>query len=75
MAGNFSGNDHACHDGINWIKLSQLTGVTPGRSQNVAKPVERPARVETKPAKKLLGIKILVVGFFLALVISLAGLT
>mgnify|MGYP001601581582 CR=1 FL=1 len=74
MAGNFSGNDHACHDGINWIKLSQLTGVTPGRSQNVAKPVERPARVETKPAKKLLGIKILVVGFFLALVISLAGL-
>ena len=74
MAGNFSGNDHACHDGINWIKLSQLTGVTPARSQNVAKPVERPARVETKPAKKLLGIKILVVGFFLALVISLAGL-
>ena len=32
-------------------------------------------KVETKPAKKLLGIKLLIVGFFLALVISLGGLT
>ena len=74
-AGNFSGNDHACHDGTNWIKLSQITGVTPTKSQSVAKPVAQPARVETKPAKKLLGIKLLLVGFFLALVISIAGLT
>ena len=73
-AGNFSGNDHACHDGTNWIKLSQITGVTPTKSQSVAKPVAQPARVETKPAKKLLVVKILVIGFFLALVISLTGL-
>ena len=37
--------------------------------------MNNPQRVETKPAKKLLGIKLLIVGFFLALVISLAGLT
>jgi endonuclease YncB( thermonuclease family) len=73
-AGNFSGNDPACHDGANWIKLSQITGVTPTKSQSIAKPVAQPARVETKPAKKLLGINLLIVGFFLALVISLAGL-
>ena len=73
-AGNFSVNDHACHDGINWILLSQITGVTPTKSQSIAMPVVQPARVETKPTKKSLVIKRLVIGFFLALVISLAGL-
>jgi endonuclease YncB( thermonuclease family) len=74
-AGNFTGNDLACHDGANWIKLSQVPGITPAQPKPVAKQVEQPAKVETKPAKKLLGIKLLIVGFFLALVISLAGLT
>ena len=74
-AGNFTGNDLACHDGANWIKLSQVPGVAPTKPKTVAKQVEQPAKVETKPAKKLLGIKVLLVGFFLALVISLAGLT
>ena len=74
-AGNFSGNDLACHDGANWIKLSQVPGITPTKPKPVAKKVEQPAKVESKPAKKLLGIKLLIVGFFLALVISLAGLT
>ena len=23
-AGNFTGNDYACHDGANWIKLSAV---------------------------------------------------
>ena len=32
-------------------------------------------KVEVKPTKKLLGIKLLIIGFFLALVVSLAGLT
>ena len=73
--GNFTGNDLACYDGANWIKLSQVPGVAPTKPKTVAKQVEQPATVETKPAKKLLGIKVLLVGFFLALVISLAGLT
>jgi endonuclease YncB( thermonuclease family) len=74
-AANFTGNDLACHDGANWIKLSQVPGIAPSKPKTVAKQVEQPAKVETKPAKKLLGIKLLIVGFFLALVISLAGLT
>jgi len=74
-AGNFTGNDLACHDGANWIKLSQVPGIAPAQPKPVVKQVEQPAKVETKPAKKLLGIKLLIVGFFLALVISLAGLT
>ena len=74
-AGNFAVNDLACHDGANWIKLSQVPGIAPSKPKTVVKQVEQPAKVETKPAKKLLGIKLLIVGFFLALVISLAGLT
>ena len=27
--GNFTGNDLACHDGANWIKLSQVPGIAP----------------------------------------------
>jgi len=74
-AGNFSGNDLACHDGANWIKLSQVPGVTASKPKTVATTVEQTAKVKVKPAKKLLGIKLLIVGFFLALVVSLAGLT
>ena len=74
-AGNFTGSDLACHDGANWIKLSQVPCIAPSKPKTVAKQVEQPAKVEPKPAKKLLGIKLLLVGFFLALVISLAGLT
>ena len=46
-AGNFTGNDLACHDGANWIKLSQVPGITPTQ-EPVAKQVEQPAKVETK---------------------------
>jgi endonuclease YncB( thermonuclease family) len=73
--GNFTANDLACHDGANWIKLSQVPGVASSKPKTVAKQVEQPAKVDAKPAKKLLGIKLLLVWFFLALVISLAGLT
>ena len=73
--GIFTANVLACHDGANWIKLSQVPGIAPAQPKPVAKQVEQPAKVETKPAKKLLGIKLLLVGFFLALFISLAGLT
>ena len=52
-----------------------MPGITPAKHKTAAKQVEQPAKVETKLAKKLLGIKLLIVGFFLALVASLAGLT
>jgi len=74
-AGNFTGNDLACHDGATWIKLSEVPGITPAQPKTVAKQVEQPAMVEAKSTKKLLRIKLLLVGFFLALVVSLAGLT
>jgi endonuclease YncB( thermonuclease family) len=74
-AGNFTGSDYACHDGANWIKLSQVPGVTASKPKTVATTVEQTAKVKVKPVKKLLGIKLLIIGFFLALVISLAGLT
>ena len=48
-AGNFTGNDYACHDGANWIKLSQVPGVASSKPKTVAKLVEQPAKVETKP--------------------------
>ena len=73
--GNFTGNDLACHDGANWIKLSEVPAIAPAKPNSVGKQVEEPTKVEAKPAKKLLGIKLLIVGFFLALVISLVGLT
>ena len=73
--GNFTGNDLSCHDGANWIKLSQVPAIAPAKPNTVGKQVEEPAKVEAKPAKKLLVIKLLLVGFFLALVISLAGLS
>ena len=52
-----------------------MPGIAPTKPKTVAKQVEQPAKVETKPTKKLLRIKLLIVGFFLALVVSLAGLT
>ena len=49
-AGNFAGNDLACHDGANWIKLSQVPGITSAQPKTVAKQVAQPAKVETKPS-------------------------
>jgi hypothetical protein len=45
-AGNFTGNDLACYDGANWIKLSQVPGIAP--TKPVAKQVAQPAKVKTK---------------------------
>ena len=28
-AGNFTSNDYACHGGTNWVKLSQVPGISP----------------------------------------------
>jgi endonuclease YncB( thermonuclease family) len=73
-AGNFSPEDHACHDGTSWTKLSQVPGITP-RSKTQAKPIEEPVKVQESPVRKLLGIKLLIVGFFLLIVVSAVVLT
>jgi hypothetical protein len=52
-----------------------VPGIAPAKPKPVAKQVAQPVKVEAKPAKKLVGIKLLIVGFFLALVISIGGLT
>ncbi len=72
--GNFSPEDHACHDGANWTKLSQVPGIIP-RSKTQAKPIEEPGKVQESPVRKLVGIKSLIVGFFLLIVVSAVVLT
>lgn len=74
QAGNFSSEDHACHDGANWIKLSQVPGVAPA-SKTQVKPIEQSVKVQEVPAKNLLGIKLLIFGFFLVTIVSVVGLT
>ena len=43
--GNFTGNDLACHDGANWIKLSEVPGIAPAKPNTAGKQVEEPAKV------------------------------
>ena len=72
-AGNFSANDHACHDGANWIKLSQVPGI-------VLEPV-----IETKPVtqvkpkkkkkKKIRKSRLAVVSLCVLLFLLLIGLS
>jgi len=64
QAGNFTGDDLACHDGANWVALKDVPGII-GRSSKQA-PQARTVRKEpvAKPRKKLfilLGMGILVV--------------
>ena len=69
--GSFKSNSQACYDGKNWVKISDI----PGFVKVAEKPKQQTVSTQQKPKKKLLGIKLLIVGFFLALVASLAGLT
>ena len=71
-AGNFSGNDHACHDGTNWIKLSQVPSITP-KAVEVSKPAP-----QAKPKKirkgSLAVASICVFSFLLLIGLSIFGL-
>ena len=69
--GSFKGDSQACYDGKNWVKISDI----PGFVKAAEKPKQQTVSTQQKPKKNLLGIKLLIVGFFLALVASLAGLT
>ena len=71
-AGNFSGNDHACHDGANWIKLSQVPGITP-KPATATKPVTQ--QKTKKPKKKLRKGRLAVVTICVFLFLLLIGLS
>ena len=68
-AGNFKGNDLACHDGANWIKLSQVPGITP-ESATATKPV-----TQAKPKKKIRKGRLAVVTICVFLFLSLIALS
>ena len=69
--GSFKSDSRACYDEKNWVKISDI----PGFVKVAEKPKQQTVTTQQKPKKNLLGIKLLIVGFFLALVASLAGLT
>ena len=69
-AGNFSDNDLACHDGANWIKLSQVPGITPERV-TATKPVTQAKPKKKK--KKIRKVRLVVVSLCVFLVITLIG--
>jgi hypothetical protein len=75
-AGNFTGNDLACHDGANWIKLSQVPGITP-KPVTATKPVTqaKPKKKKKKIRKGRLAIVSICVFLFLSLIgLSIVGL-
>ena len=67
--GNFTGNDLACHDGANWIKLSQVPGITP-KSVTATKPV-----TQAKPKKKMRKGRLVIVTTCVFLFLLLIGLS
>ena len=74
-AGNFTGNDLACHDGTNWIKLSDVPGVRQSASP-LAKPIENHLNAEVKAKmKRPWKLQLLVIGTFLLCILSLIGIT
>ena len=74
-AGNLKGDDLACYDGANWIKLSQLPGVAPTNPKPVAKPIEQPVKVEAKPAKKSWVKLLTIVSLILVIIAGLSVTT
>ena len=70
-AGNFSVNDHACHDGTNWIKLSDVSGIAPKDPQSAqATPQAKP-----KKKKKIRKVRLVVVSLGVLLFLLLIGLS
>ncbi len=68
-AGNFTGNDYACHDGANWIKLSQVPGIAT-KPVTTTKPV-----TQAKPKKKIRKGRLAVVTICVFLFLLLIGLS
>ena len=68
-SGSFSGNDLACHDGANWIKLADVPGIAP-KTKESTKPV---AQTKTKKKKKIRKGRLAVVSLCVFLVLTLIG--
>ena len=68
-SGSFSGNDLACHDGANWVKLADVPGIAQ-KTEESAKPV---AQTKTKKKKKIRKGRLLVVSLCVLLVLTLIG--
>ena len=71
-AGNFSGNDLACHDGANWIKLADVPGITP-KPVTATKPVTQ--QKPKKKKKKIRKVRLVVVSLCVLLFLSLIALS
>lgn len=70
-AGNFSSDDHGCHDGTNWVKLSQVPGISP-------EPVTRTKAItqkKPKPKKKIRKSRLVIVSLCVLLFLLLIGLS
>jgi micrococcal nuclease len=70
-AGNLSGNDYACHDGANWIKLSQVPGITP----EPATATKSAVQAKPKKKKKIRKVRLVVVSLCVLLLLSLIALS
>lgn len=66
QAGNFTGNDSACHDGVNWIALKDV----PGLLERSFKPARQPVSASSKSPKGL--FVLLGLGSVAALLIGIA---
>ena len=66
-----SGNDHACHDGASWIKLSQVPGITP----EPATATKSAVQAKPKKKKKMRKVRLVVVSLLIFLFLLLIGLS
>ena len=75
-AGNFTGNDLACHDGANWIKLSQVPGITTEPATTTKSAVQQKPKKKKKKIRKvrLVVVSLLVFLFLLLIGLSIVGL-
>ena len=69
--GNFTGNDLACHDGANWIKLSQVPRITlePGSANKTT------IQAQPNKKKKIRKVRLIVVSVCVLLFLMLIGLS
>ena len=74
-AGNFTGNDLACHDGANWIKLADVPGITPEPATATKSAVQAKPKKKKKIRKvRLVVVSLLVFLFLLLIALSIVGL-
>lgn len=52
QAGNFTGDDLACHDGLNWVSLKDVPGIVDRKSKPVTQARTNPEEPVAKPNKK-----------------------